>query len=156
VQADPQREKDWEWALTHEADNLMYEARDKLASAYAPPDKALDKAEKQANHNRIMAKGLGQKRWGQRENALGGPVGATVSYNFNVALLPGQQERVIREQHRVVESKVDENPPVEFSLEGFLGSGMNEIDLAIPPEDMGYEEAKGQESSSEDSAEDEL
>jgi hypothetical protein len=147
VQADSQREKDWEWALQQEADNLMFDARDKLAAAFVPADKQLDKAEKVANHNRLMAKGFGQKRWGQRVDQVGLGIGAGVIYNFNVALLPGQQEQIVRERERVIEGKVEENPPVAFSFDTFLGSAQGAVDLSIPREEkLSYEEAQGQES----------
>jgi hypothetical protein len=152
IDASAERRADWEWALSHEADNLMYEARDKLEAAYVPPDKALDKAEKQANHNRIMAKGFGQKRWGQRVDAAGMPLGATVTYNFNIALLPGQQEKLIRERERVIEHKGELNPPVSFNFENYLGSGTNVVDLTLglgKKEEMSYEEAQAQESAEE-------
>jgi hypothetical protein len=149
VQADAEREKQWEWALVHEADNLMYEARDKLDAAFVPPDKALDKAEKQANHARLMAKGFGQKRWGARENAAGGlAAGASVIYNFNVALLPGQQEQILRDKERVIEHvKVEDNPVVEFDINKYLGSKQGAVDLTIPKEEvLNREEAQAQES----------
>ena len=151
VQADAERERQWEWALVHEADNLMFDARDKLDAAFAPPDKALDKAEKQANHARLMAKGFGQKRWGARENAAGGlAAGASVIYNFNVALLPGQQEQILREKERVIEHvKVEEDVGVSFSMEKYLGSrqGTVDIDLGLAKkEELSHEEAQAQES----------
>ena len=148
VQADAEREKQWEWALVHEADNLMFDARDKLDAAFVPPDKALDKAEKQANHARLMAKGFGQKRWGARENAAGGlAAGASVIYNFNVALLPGQQEQILREKERVIEHvKVEEDVGVSFNIEQYLGSKQGAVDLTVPKEEtLSYEEAHAQE-----------
>lgn len=147
VQADVEREKDWEWALQQEADNMMFEARDKLDAAFVPADKALDKAEKQANHNRLMAKGFGQKRWGQKVDVSGVGAGMGVTYNFNVALLPGQQEKLIREKERVIEGKKEENPEVAFSFEQFLGS-VQHVDLSLglgKKEELTYEEAEAQE-----------
>jgi hypothetical protein len=145
IDNDAERKAEWEWALNHEADNLMFEARDKLEEVFVPSDKQLDKAEKIANHKRIMAKGFGQKRWGQKVDVSGIAAGATVTYNFNVGLLPEQQERLVREKASVIEHKGDPNPPVSFDFTNYLGSGLNAIDLTIPKEDMNYEEAKAQE-----------
>lgn len=147
VQADSLREKEWEWALQHEADNLMFEARDKLKAAFVPADKALDKAEKIANHNRVMAKGFGQKRWGQKGDLTNLGTGANVTYNFNVALTP-DQIREIHKKERVIEHDKDPNPPVEFSFNNFVGSGLDAVDLTLGlkrKEELSYEEAKAQE-----------
>lgn len=143
VHVDQERKDKWEWALEQEADNMMFDARDKLERAYVPADKALDKAEKLANHNRLMAKGFGQKRWGQKVDVSGLPSGATVTYNFNVALLPGQEEKLIRDKSVVAEQGKQENLD-SFNFNNFLGSG-GQLDLAIPDEKMGFEEAKAQE-----------
>lgn len=145
VQADPVRKEQWDWALEQEADNMMFEARDMLKNAFAPPDKALDKAEKLANHNRLMAKGFGAKRWGQKVDVSGLPAGATVTYNFNVALLPEQKEKLVEQKKRTIEGKKEEET-VQFDFKNYLGSGLDAVDLTIPKEDMGYEEAKAQES----------
>lgn len=153
VEADVERGKAWEWALVHEADNLMFEARDKLESAFVPADKALDKAERIANHNRLMAKGFGPKRWGQKVDVSGISSGAGVTYNFNVALLPKQQEQLIKEREKIIEYKKaneeDEEGLKGFSLEKFIGSGVGAVDLSLglkPKEELDYEEAQAQES----------
>lgn len=145
VQLDTERREKWDWALEQEADNMMFDARDKLERAYVPADKALDKAEKLANHNRLMAKGFGQKRWGQKVDVSGLPTGATVTYNFNVALLPGQQEQLVKQKGRLLEQEDKKNNLDAFNFQNFVGSGLDAVDLSIPDEKMGAEEARAQE-----------
>jgi hypothetical protein len=138
VQADEERRKEWDWALNQEADNQMYQGRDLLVNALGKDQ--LDKADKIAGHLRYMAKGFGSKRWGQKVDVTGVNTGATVSYNFNIALTPEQREKAIEGQSR--EIKQEEKPALDFKE--LLGSGLHAVDLTIPGnEKMSYEEAKG-------------
>lgn len=126
VGADEEREKAWEWALAKEADNQMYEARDILDEVGLLPE-AISKAEKQANHRRNMAKGFGNKRWGQKVDVEGKFSFATVSYNFDIALKPEQQEKIINGQAQLVK----EEPAGLIDFNELIGSGMT-IPIDIP------------------------
>lgn len=138
IEADPVKEKQWEWALNHEADNQIFEARDILASAPLVPE-ALNKAEKQANHLRAMAKGFGTRRWGQKVDVKGDFNVATVSYSFNIALTQDQKQAIESTAKLITEEK-PQDQVIDFKE--LIGSGLNAVDITVPEEDLNATEAK--------------
>lgn len=144
IEADQDRLNAYEWAFAHYADNTMYEARDILDNAPLLSE-AINKAGKQAEHRRHMAKGFGAKRWGNKVD-INQTMQATVSYNFNVALLP-QQKAALEGQY----TQVSKDAPPMVNFNDLLGGSNAAADLVIPgKEKMSYEEAEANEKGSEE------
>lgn len=147
IEADTGRNEEYQWAFSQYADNAMYDAREIIDDAH-PDSDSLKKAALQADHRRHMAKGFGVKRWGNKVD-VNQNVNATVSYNFNIGLLPAQKAALEGEARRVEKDSVG---PVDINE--LLGPGIDVVDLSVPNNTgMTYEEASAQEADEAKAAE---
>jgi hypothetical protein len=144
IQADDEKYSYYRWALEQEADNQMYDARDKIDNAPLISE-AISKASKQAEHRRYMAKGLGPSRWGNKVDVNQNTT-ATLSYNFNIALDASQRQKVIEGESKRIDESADET----LNMDNLIGPGLNVLDFCIPNEGMGYEEARAQETETDE------
>lgn len=147
IEVDDDRRSQYDWAFENAATNEMYDARD-IVDSCGLTSEEINKAGKQAEHRRHLAKGLGARRWGAKLD-VNATTTATVNYNFNVELLPHQKQALEGQAQRI--EKDQQIQPLDFNE--LLGSGLGAIDLSIGVKDkdgLSYEEAAAQEAGSEE------
>lgn len=138
IRADESRVAAYEQAFQEEADNMMFEGKEILQNTPWQTE-AISLSEKRANHLRLMAKGFGSKRWGNKVD-VNATVAIGVSYSFDVGLLPNQKAAAIEG-----ECKAIEQPQETLDINELIGAGGTK-DLIIPKSEcLTYEEAKAQE-----------
>jgi hypothetical protein len=138
IEADGERAQAYAWALNANADNLMYEGLD-IIDGVAEEQAAISKASKQIEHRRHMASGFGAKRWGKKIDVNQNQT-ASVTYNFNIALSEGQQEKLINDQRSRPLSA--ENVADVLDLNSLVGVDLSKVPLSVPGETLSYEEAE--------------